>query len=116
MIEAKGPAGRVALAYFERVRAADAAGLVSLFAPGALVIMLEGLRIEGREAISATYGKILSGPRLNPRVLRLTEDGDTCAAEILASRPAGGDLPVVDVFQLGADGLIAEVRMYRQGA
>ncbi len=101
-----------ARAYFERVRAKDAAGVAAQFAPTGVLKLPNGKQLTGRGEIEAYYVSILARATPNPKVISVIVEGNRCLAEIHAHRPDGTPVPVADVFTLDAAGEVTELAIY----
>jgi ketosteroid isomerase-like protein len=86
----------------ERLNAADVDGLVALYEPDAVLMLPDGRRAEGAEAIRAAYaGLVADRPVFAPgRVLPAVRNGDLA---LTAVRVAGGAV-TVEVARRQPDG------------
>ncbi len=109
-------ARQAAEAYVQRVRARDAKGVAGLFAEGGELASSNGRRAVGREAIAAFYEDTFARVGPVPQIVRAIGEGPVCAAELHVTAASGQVAKVIDVFELGADGFITSLNIYRQGA
>ncbi len=109
-------AGDCATAYFDRVRARDPAAIAGMFAEDGRLTMPDGMVLVGRAVILDFYRAAFAKAPPTPRITRLISQDDVCAAELSVTRANGSFVRVVDVFELGPDGLIVSLRIYRQGS
>ena len=103
---------KIALSYFERVRARDAAGLGRLFAEDGTLGMPDGNRIAGRAAIEAFYAGMFKTSPPTPTPKTVTAQGRRAVVELVAVMPDGRANPAADVFTFDDEGLITELSIY----
>jgi hypothetical protein len=90
-------------AVFARVAAGDTS-VADLYAPDAVIEFGSGSSVEGREAIRAFYEKSIDATHPKPQVRRLLEHPPLYVA-ILDVPTDGGRQRVVDVFEVGVEGI-----------
>jgi hypothetical protein len=104
----------IAERYFAAMRAQDVEALAALFSADGVIIWPDGRRIEGVQAIRATYAAMFQHPSNNPAPGPLMIGPDRFAAEVHSRLPDGGERRTINVFETGADGLVTRMSSYRQ--
>lgn len=101
--------------YFTAMTSQDLEALLTLFAEDGVIVWPDGRTIAGKAAIREIYAKLFQGPSNNPAPRALMIGPESFSVEVASHFASGETRRTINVFRLGADGLVARMDSYQQG-
>lgn len=98
--------------YFRHVNDRAARQIGQLFVDDGLIVMPDGTRVHGRQAIHDFYQALFDTGAPAPRLLNTIGAGTKMATEMRVQLADGTLQPAADFFELTESGLIIELRIY----
>jgi uncharacterized protein (TIGR02246 family) len=101
--------------YFAAMTSQDLEALLALFTEDGVIVWPDGRAIEGKPAIREIYARLFQSPANNPVPAALMIGPESFSVAVASSFDSGETRRTLNVFRLGADGLIARMDSYKQG-
>lgn len=101
--------------YFAAMIAQDLEALLALFAEDGVIVWPDGRAILGKAAIREAYAAMFTRPTNNPAPGPLMVGPESFSTQVHSRLPDGSERRTINLFRLGADGLVKRMDSYRQG-
>ena len=109
------PEQKIANRYFAAMRDQDLAALLALFDAAGVIVWPDGRTIAGKAAIAKVYAALFQHPSNNPEPGPVMIGPASFSTQVDSRFANGETRRTINVFRLGADGLITRMDSYRQG-